>query len=47
MGWFESILPLRDPSGINAKTFNDMEDTLFIQQQDEPFGEDWLDFYAT
>ena len=23
MEWFESILPLRDPSGINAKTFDD------------------------
>ena len=30
MGWFESILPLRDPYVLNAKTFNDMEDSLFI-----------------
>ena len=32
MGWFESLLPLRDPSGLNFKTFNNMEDALFIQQ---------------
>ena len=47
MEWFESLLPLRYPSVINAKTFDDMEDALFIQQEDELFGEDWLDFYAT
>ena len=47
MGWFESILPLRDPSGLNAETFNDMKDALFIQQEDELFGEDWLDSYTT
>ena len=32
MGWFESLLPLRDPSGLNAKTFNDTEEALSIQQ---------------
>ena len=37
MGWFESLLPLRDPSGLNAKTFNDMEYSLLIQQEDELF----------
>ena len=47
MEWFESLLPLRDPSGLNAKTFDDMEDSLFIQQEDELFGEDFSDSYAT
>ena len=47
MEWFESLLPLRDSYGLNAKTFDDMEDALFIQQEDELFGEDWLDSYAT
>ena len=47
MKWFESLSPLREPSGLNAKTFHDMEDALFIQQEDELFGEDWLDSYAT
>ena len=47
MEWFESLLPLRDPSGLNSKTFDDMEYALFIQQEDELFGEDWLDSYAT
>ena len=46
MGWFESLLPLRDPSGLNAKTSNDMEDALFIQQEEAIFGEGWLDSYA-
>ena len=30
MGWFENLLPLSNPSGLNAKTFNDMEDALLI-----------------
>ena len=47
MEWFESLLTLRDPSGLNAKTFDDMEDALFIQQEDELFGEYWLDSYTT
>ena len=47
MGLFESLLPLRDPSGINYKTVNDMEDALLTQQEDELFEEDWLDSYAT
>ena len=38
MGWFGSLLPLRDPYGLNAKTFNYMEDALFIKQEDEIFG---------
>ena len=47
MEWFEGLLHLRDPSVINAKTFDDIEDALLIQQEDEIFGEDWLDSYAT
>ena len=37
MEWFESLLPLRDPSDLNDKTFDDVEDALFTQQGDEIF----------
>ena len=47
MEWYENIIPLRDPIGLNAETFDDMEDSLFIQIEDELLGEDWLDSYAT
>ena len=47
MEWFESLLPLREPSGLNVKTFDDIEDALLIQQKNELFGEDWLYSYAT
>ena len=30
MEWYENIIPLRDPIGLNAETFDDMEDSLFI-----------------
>lgn len=47
MEWYENIIPLRDPIGLNAETFDEMEDSLFIQIEDELLGEDWLDSYAT
>ena len=47
MEWYENIIPLRDPISLNAETFDDMEDSLFIQIEDELLGEDWLDSYAT
>ena len=47
MEWFDSILPLRDPKGLQSQDFDEMEDALFIQQDDELLGEDWLDSFAT
>jgi len=35
MEWHECILPLRDPFSVDAKCFNDMEDTMFVQTEDE------------
>ena len=46
MEWYEYILPLRDPIGLDAETFDTMEDSLLLQEQDELIGEDWLDSFA-
>ena len=32
---------------LTSKEFNNMVDSLLIQTEDELFGEDWLDSYAT
>ena len=47
MEWFECILPMRDPWGLTSEEFDNMVDSLLIQTEDELFGEDWLDNYAT
>lgn len=47
MEWYDAILPMRDPFGLSAKDFDDMEDSLHVQLEDEMFGQDWLDSYAT
>ena len=47
MEWFECILPIRDPWGLTSEEFDNMVDSLQIQTEDELFGEDWLDNYAT
>ena len=47
MEWYDAILPMRDPFGLSAKNFDDMEDSLHVQLEDEMFGQDWLDSYAT
>ena len=38
---------LRDPRGLGLENFKEMEDSLYVQVEDEIFGEDWLDSYAT
>ena len=40
-----TILLLR--GGLNAETFEKMEDSLLLQIEDELLGEDWLDSFAT
>eukprot|EP00804_Cyclotella_cryptica_P012509 CCRYP_017702-RA/>CCRYP_017702-RA protein AED:0.50 eAED:0.50 QI:0/-1/0/1/-1/1/1/0/231 len=47
MEWFDCSLPLRPPGGLDSKDFDAMEDMVFIQAEDELFGEDWLSCYAT
>ena len=45
--WYDSKLPLRDPRGLNPEDFKEMEDSLYIQIEEELLGEDWLDSFAT
>jgi len=49
MGWYTSILPLRDPFRLDNESFKDMEDVMFVQTEDEllVLGDNWLDSYAT
>ena len=47
MEWFNCSIPLCPPGGLDTKEFNAMEDMFFVQTEDELFGEDWLDCYAT
>ena len=42
-----SKLPLRDLRGLASEDFKEMEDSLYVQVEDELFGEGWLDSYAT
>ena len=44
--WYDSILPLRDPRGLDPEHFKEMEDSLFVQIEDEFLGEKWLDSFA-
>ena len=47
MEWFECILPMRDPWGLTSEDFDNMVDSLLTQTEDELFGGDWLNNYAT
>ena len=40
--WVDLSLPLRDPKGLSPKEFDETEDVLFIQQDDDFLGEDYL-----
>ena len=44
---FDCSIPLHPPGGLDAKDFDAMEHMFFIQAEDELFGEDWLNCYAT
>ena len=47
MSWYDSSLPMRTAYGLTSSDFDAMEDQYFIQLEDEIFGNDWLDCYAT
>ena len=46
MEWYGNTLPMREPWDMNNKEFLHMVDTYHLQEEDETFGEDWLDCYA-
>jgi hypothetical protein len=45
--WFDCSIPLCPPGGLDSKEFDAMEDMFHIQIEDEIFGEDWLECFAT
>ena len=47
MRWYDCTLPLRPKGGLSAHDLDALEDSFFIQCEDELFGEDWLDCFAT
>ncbi len=47
MEWFDCSIPHCPPGGLNSKEFNAMEDMFYIQVEDEIFGEDQLECFAT
>ena len=47
MKWFDTTLPLRPTGGLNSDDFDAMVDAFHIQVENELFGEDWLDCFAT
>ena len=47
MEWFDCSIPLCPPGGLDSKEFDAMEDMFHIQVEDEIFGEDWLECFAT
>jgi hypothetical protein len=47
MEWFDCSIPLCPPEGLDSNEFDAMEDMFHIQVQDELFGEDWLECFAT
>jgi hypothetical protein len=47
MEWFDCSIPLCSPGGLDSEEFNAMEDMFHIQAEDEIFGEDWLECFAT
>jgi hypothetical protein len=47
MKWFDCSIPLCPPEVLDSKEFDTMEDMFHIQVEDEIFGEDWLECFAT
>ena len=47
MEWFGCSIPRCPPEGLDSKEFNAMEDMFHIQVEDEIFGKDWLECFAT
>ena len=47
MKWYDNVLPMRPRCGLTSMDFDDMVDQYYIQVEDEFFGEDWLNCFAT
>jgi hypothetical protein len=47
MKWCNCSIPFHPPGGLDSKEFDAMEDMFHIQVEDEIFGEDWLECFAT
>ena len=47
MEWFANVLPMREVHKINNAKSLAMADAYIMQTEEEDFGEDWLDSYAT
>ncbi len=47
MHWFENVRPMREPWKLTNKEYHAMACAFDIQNDDELFGEDWLDSYLT
>ena len=47
MEWYDSVLPMQPSHGLTLSDFLEMEESYFIQLEDELFGKDWLHSYAT
>ena len=47
MEWFGNTVKMREPWDLNNQEFLHMADSFFLQVEDDMFGDDWLDNYAT
>jgi len=47
MLWYNNTLPMHPHSGLTSADFDHMEDSYFIQYEDELLDQDWLKLYAT
>ena len=47
MQWLDNVLPMRPPNGLTSSDFKEMEESYYVQLEDEILGEDWLGIYAT
>ncbi len=47
MEWVDCSISLCSPKGLDSKDFDTMEDMFHIQVEDEIFGKDWLECFAT
>ena len=47
MEWYGNSVKMREPWDLNNQEFLHMADSFFLQVEDDMFGDDWLDSYAT
>ena len=46
MSWFGLTVPLRNANELFQEDYNQMAEAMLVQDEDDYFGEDWLDSYA-